>query len=143
MGAFRRPRAVIGAALGALSLLAVVGGAVVGSASAPSETPPVVAAQPAEALLPAAAAEAAASAEAPERRTLAGVIVGVREHRIALQTRLRERPVVLNVRPATMVRINKEKASIEDLQPGDRVVVIGMRGPRGNLNARAIAVRRQ
>lgn len=133
----------MGAALGALSLLAVVGGAVAGSASAPSEPPPVVAPQPAEALLPAAAAEVAVSAEAPRRATLAGVIVGVREQRIALQTRLRERPVVLNVRPATMVRINKERATIADLQVGDQVVVLGMRGPRGNLIARAIAVRRQ
>ena len=142
MVGFPRPWALRGAALGALAILAVVGGAVTGAASAPSETPLVVAPQPSDAPLQDASTEVAASLEAPSRRTLAGVIVGVRDQRVALQTRLRERPVILNLRPATMVRIDKAKATIADLQPGDRVVVLGVLGPRGNLSVRAIAVRR-
>lgn len=142
MVGFPAPWALRGAALGALALLAVVGGAMAGAASAPPAMPVVVAPQPSDASLQVAATDVAATTEAPERRTLAGVVVGVREQRVALQTRLRDRPLVLNVRPATMVRINREKAALADLQPGDQVVVIGMRGPRGNLIVRAIAVRR-
>jgi hypothetical protein len=119
-----------------LGIVVVLGAAAAGAASAPPPAPePVIAAVEPE-------AEAASPTGVPRRAAL-GHVVGIRGRFLAVKVPTQEKPVVVAVRPATNLRINRHPAKLEELQIGDYVVVAGRTGPRGNLIARALNVVRR
>jgi hypothetical protein len=59
--------------------------------------------------------------------------VGIREQRLAVRVKSREQPVLVALRPGTVVRLNRQAASLEDFKINDKVVVVGRPGPRGNV----------
>ena len=72
-----------------------------------------------------------------------GSVVLVRADRVAVMVPSRDKPILVAIRPITTVRLNMKKSDLSQLQRGDRVVVVGRPGPRGNLVARAIVAVRK
>jgi hypothetical protein len=131
--------------LAALTCAAIIGGSAAGAASAPAPvsetqvtTPPSSAVGESEPL-----SEADARPQsAPHRHGTIGVIVGIRPARIAIAVKSQDKPVIVGIRPATEVRVNRRQATLDDLHTGDVVLVVGRPGPRGNLVARAVVTMR-
>ena len=123
----------MGALLVTLAVVAAVSAAVAGAATA---APPEPVAIPAPAIPD--------DPPVPPRRHIArGTVVMVRGDRLALKVESADRPIVVTVRPKTVVRLNTQKSEFSDLQRGDQVVVVGKVGPQGNMVARAIAAVRK
>ena len=114
-----------------LGIVVILGAAAAGAASAPPPAPEVVVATVEPEAEP-------TGPPAPQRRTALGHIVGIRGRFLAVKVSSQEKPIIVAVRPATNLRINRRPADLEDLQIGDFVVVAGRTGPRGNLLARAL-----
>ena len=126
----RADRVQLAVVIAALGLVAVIGAAFAGAASAP---PPHT-----EIDVPAAAPTPPidtgdAAQPPPKRFSVIGVIVGIREQRLAIRVKSREQPVLVALRPGTVVRLNRQAATLEDFKVNDKVVVVGRPGPRGNV----------
>ena len=138
----RRPLLAVVARVLLLNGAALFGGAAAGAAGNPSTPVPVasISVQEPEGLP--AETESPRKRE-PVRRTLMGVIVGIRDQRIGVQIPEQDRPVIVGTRPPTLIRIDKQKATLDDLRVGDRVLIVGRPGPQGNLLAVGIRVTRE
>ena len=134
----RRKRLIFGALLVLAAVVAVLFAGVAGAATA--SAPEAEASLPNGATLPEDPAEAP---PAPRRYVAMGAVVAIRPDRLAVKVAAQDRPIAVLVRPMTAVRINMRRADLAQIQPGDRVVVVGRPNPRGNLVARAIAVVRR
>src|SRR5437879_7992467 len=83
-------------------LVVVIGAAVAGAASAPPPLPDASTLQPVDP--PAEPAEN--EPPVPKRYSAIGVIAGIREGRLGVRVKGREVPVLVALRPATVVRLN-------------------------------------
>lgn len=135
-------RLLFAAALAGLLAATVVAAGLAGTASAPSPGDLV---QPAA--IPAAPdaveIEATPVSSGPEKRqTAIGVIVDVRGQRVGIRVKGHDQPIIVNVRPATRLLVNRQPATLGDYRRGDIVVVMAAAGPQGNLVARSMNVLR-
>jgi len=120
-----------------LGIVVVVGAAAAGAASAPAPAvePVVATVEP----MP----EAAPAEPAPvQRKVVLGRVVGKRDRFLAVKVPAQERPIVVAIRPATRVRVDRQPATLDEVQIGDIVAVAGRMGPRGNLVAGVVQARR-
>lgn len=150
-------RALFTAAIVALGVAGIVGAAAAGAASAPAspfETGPL--AQP---IVP--APESVENGPpSPKRFSAVGVVARVAGYppastearppglstppfRLAVRLEGHERPVLVAILPMTALRVNRKPATVEDLHVGDKIVVVGRPGARGNvIFARGVHVTR-
>jgi len=124
------------AGLASATLAAVLGGTIAGAASAAAKGPDV------SQLQRQAIADRSADVAAPETRpklnATIGAVVRVGNGRFAMATKDGRHAVV--VRPQTTIWIDKRRASLDDINRGDAVLVLGRTGPRGNFVARTVRV---
>jgi hypothetical protein len=125
----RAKRLALAVALIVAVVIAMIGAAAVGAASSASPLSDIPAVQPFDP--PAEPPET--TPPVPKRFSAIGVIVGIREQRLAVRVKGRELPVLVAIRPATALRLNRQPAALSDFHVGDRVVVVGRPGPRGNV----------
>ena len=124
------------------SAVAVIGGTAAGAASV--HEPKVVAqTRPG----PQEVDDQAAASQDPQaqkqRLTIAmGTISQVGKRGIAIVKPGQEKPTMVAVRPATRIWLDHERTTLEGLQPGDRVAVLGSVNPRGAILARGIRAHR-
>jgi hypothetical protein len=126
----RADRIQLAVVIAALGLVAMIGAAFAGAASAP---PPHTGFEVPEAAPTPPIDTTDATQPPPKRFSVIGVIVGIREQRLAIRVKSREQPVLVALRPGTVVRLNRQAATLEDFKVNDKVVVVGRPGPRGNV----------
>src|SRR5881409_3225749 len=110
------------------AVVAVLFAGIAGAATAaePDPVPPISGAAPVP--------DDPSDAASPPRRFVAmGSVVLVRADRVAVMVPSRDKPILVAIRPITTVRLNTKKSDLSQLQRGDRVVVVGRPGPRGNM----------
>ena len=120
-----------------LGIVVVVSAAAAGAAStpAPMVEPVVATVEPVP--------EAAPAEPAPvQRKVVLGRVVGKRDRFLAVKIPAQEKPIVVAIRPATRVRVDRQPATLEEVQIGDVVAVAGRMGPRGNMVAGVVQATR-
>jgi hypothetical protein len=123
--------------LAGASVAAVVGGTAAGAATAPAALPDAATIQR-EAAQPDPSESVAPPQARPQMHSTLGVVIRVGERRFAIATKSGRH--IVGVRPITTIMIDKRKASLDEIKPGDVVLVLGRTGPRGNYIARAVRV---
>ena len=79
-----------------------------------------------------------------QRHAAVGMVVGVNSERPALTVRVRTQaePLLVVLNEGAPVKIDHRRATIGEIQRGDRVMVFGRPESDGSVMARAVVVRR-